>query len=297
MIERQVIRENKKEYQIEEYIGKNLKNIGLSAVKLQKTPLGEKIIIFTSRPGLVVGRKGENISRLNVDLKANFKLENPQIEIVEVESPDLDARIVAERIASNLERFGSRKFKGVMHKMMEGTINAGALGVEILLSGRVPSARARTWRVFQGYIKKCGDIAQTDVKIAYAQALLKTGVVGIKVSIMPNMKLPDKITVMDEPIAIVEEVTEEPAEEKKAAKKTTKKKSSSKKSTAKKTAKKAEEKKSEPKPAEKKEKVGEEAAETAEVKAEEEAPKEEIADAPKEEEKAEESAETEKKTE
>ena len=254
MIERQVIRENKKEFQIEEYISTNLKNIGLSAVKLQKTPLGEKIIIYTSRPGLVVGRKGENISRLNTDLKANFKLENPQIEISEVETPDLDARIVAERIASNLERFGSRKFKGVMHKMMENVINAGGLGVEIVLSGKVPSQRARTWRVFQGYIKKCGDIAQSDVKVAYAQALLKTGVVGIKVSIMPNIKLPDNISVLDEPLAVIEEVVEETPEgeekttkktTKKPAKKSTKKKSASKKSETKTAEVKAEEKKEE----------------------------------------------------
>jgi small subunit ribosomal protein S3 len=209
MIERSVIRENKKEFQIQEYISKTLKNVGLSQVKLQKTPLGEKVIIHTSRPGLVVGRKGESISKLNHDLKREFKLENPQIEIVEVENPDLDARILAERIASNLERFGSKRFKAVMHKTMEGTLRAGALGIEILLSGKVPSQRARTWRVFEGYLKKCGHIAQHDVKVAYAQAHLKTGVVGIKVSIMPNIKLPYQITIFDEPIIKVEEVVEE----------------------------------------------------------------------------------------
>ncbi len=209
MIERNVIKENKKEFQIEEYIGSTLKNVGLSKVKLQKTPLGDKIIIFTSRPGLVVGRKGENITKLNRELKEKFNLENPQIEIAEVDSPDLDARIMAERIAATLEKFGSRRFKAVMHKMMESAMKAGALGVEILLSGKVPSQRAKTWRVFQGYLKKCGYIAQHDVRIAYAQALLKTGVVGIKVSIMPNIKLPDNISVLEEPITTIEEVTEE----------------------------------------------------------------------------------------
>ncbi len=209
MIERNVIKENKKEFQIEEYIGSTLKNVGLSKVKLQKTPLGDKIIIFTSRPGLVVGRKGENITKLNRELKEKFNLENPQIEIAEVDSPDLDARIMAERIAATLEKFGSRRFKAVMHKMMESAMKAGALGVEILLSGKVPSQRAKTWRVFQGYLKKCGYIAQHDVRIAYAQALLKTGVVGIKVSIMPNIKLPDNISVLEEPITTIEEITEE----------------------------------------------------------------------------------------
>ncbi len=209
MIERNVIKENKKEFQIEEYIGSTLKNVGLSKVKLQKTPLGDKIIVYTSRPGLVVGRKGENITKLNRELKEKFNLENPQIEIAEVDSPDLDARIMAERIAATLEKFGSRRFKAVMHKMMESAMKAGALGVEILLSGKVPSQRAKTWRVFQGYLKKCGYIAQHDVRIAYAQALLKTGVVGIKVSIMPNIKLPDNISVLEEPLTTFEEITEE----------------------------------------------------------------------------------------
>ncbi|MFT4309397.1 MAG: 30S ribosomal protein S3 [Candidatus Woesearchaeota archaeon] len=234
MIERSVIRENKKEYQIQEYISKTLKNVGLSQVKLQKTPLGEKIIIHTSRPGLVVGRKGESITRLNIDLKKNFSLENPQIEIVEVENPDLDARILAERIASNLERFGSKRFKAVMHKTMEGTLKAGALGIEILLSGKVPSQRARTWRVFEGYLKKCGHIAKHEVRVAYAQAHLKTGVVGIKVSIMPNIKLPYDVSIYDEPITVVEEIIEE--KEEKPKKKTTKKAAPKKKTAPRKRA-------------------------------------------------------------
>ncbi len=234
MIERNVIKENKKEFQIEEYIGSTLKNVGLSKVKLQKTPLGDKIIIYTSRPGLVVGRKGENITKLNRELKEKFQLENPQIEIAEVDTPDLDARIMAERIAATLEKFGSRRFKAVMHKMMEAAMKSGALGVEILLSGKVPSQRAKTWRVFQGYLKKCGYIAQHDVRVAYAQALLKTGVVGIKVSIMPNIKLPDNIAVLEEPITKIEEVVEE--EPKKAVKKSSKtRKPRTRKTPAKKT--------------------------------------------------------------
>jgi small subunit ribosomal protein S3 len=247
MIERSVIKENKKEFQIQEYISSTLKNVGLSQVKLQKTPLGEKIIIHTSRPGLVVGRKGESISKLNHDLKKHFKLENPQIEIVEVETPDLDARILAERIASNLERFGSKRFKAVMHKTMEGTLRAGALGIEILLSGKVPSQRARTWRVFEGYLKKCGHIAQHEVKVAYAQAHLKTGVVGIKVSIMPNIKLPYDVSIFDEAVVRVEEVVEE--KEEKPKKKAPAKAPAKKRAPAKRKApvnKQAEEKKEQP---------------------------------------------------
>lgn len=214
MIERTIIKQRKKEYRIEEFISETLKNVGLSKVKLQRTPLGEKVIIHTSRPGLVVGRKGESIQRLGRELNESFELDNAQIEIEEVEQPNLDARIVAERIASNLERFGTRRFKAVMHRMLETIMESGALGVEILISGRVPSQRAKRWRVFAGYLKKSGYIAQNDVRKACAEAHGRMGSVGIQVSIMPNIPLPYNVHVLDEPLTVIEEVETEDGVEK-----------------------------------------------------------------------------------
>jgi len=199
MIERKFVNQNIKEFEIKEYIRHNLSRVGLSDVKLQRTPLGEKIIISTSRPGLVVGRSGTNITKLTHDLKQVFKLENPQIEIEEVSNIGLDANIIAEMIANSLEKFGIARFKGIGHKAMSDVMNAGALGVEILIGGKVPSTRAKTWRFYQGYLKKCGDIAVSQVKVAYAAAQLKTGVIGIKVSIMtPDTILPDRMKIIHE---------------------------------------------------------------------------------------------------
>ena len=176
MIERKFVAQKIKEYEIQEYLSSSLKNVGHSHTKMVKTPLGEKIIIFASRPGLVVGRKGENIKKLTYTLKKRFNLENPQIEISEIENPNLDAQIVAEKICSTLERYGSKRFKGVMHQAMENTLKAGALGIEIILSGKVPGARAKSWRVNGGYLKKCGDSALKGVKIAHSIAKLKSGI-------------------------------------------------------------------------------------------------------------------------
>jgi len=209
MIERDFVKQKIKEFQIEEFVSKNLTNVGHSHTKMVRTPLGEKIIVHASRPGLVVGREGQNIKKLTEQLKRKFDLENPQIEIAEVENINLDARIVAERIASSLERFGTTKFKGVGHKVMTDVMNAGALGIEILISGKVPSARAKRWRFYQGYLKKCGDIALTGVDKAYAIASLKSGIVGIQVKIMPpETKLPDNIQLTEELKEEVEEVKE-----------------------------------------------------------------------------------------
>lgn len=213
MIERKFVNQNIKEFEIKEYVRSNLSRVGLSDVKLQRTPLGEKIVISTSRPGLVVGRSGTNITKLTHDLKQVFKLENPQIEIEEVASLGLDPNIIAEMIANSLEKFGIARFKGIGHKAMADVMNAGAFGVEILIGGKVPSTRAKTWRFYQGYLKKCGDIAVSEVKVAYASAQLKSGTIGIKVSIMtPDTELPDRMHLIKEGVEEAE-VTEGKMEE------------------------------------------------------------------------------------
>lgn len=216
MIERDFVAQKTKEYYIKQYIEGRLKNAGISHIKLKKIPLGEKIIIYTNRPSLVVGSKGGNIKELTKILKKEFNLENPQVEISEVKEPYLDAHIVAERIATSLERFGSARFKGIGHKMIANVINSGALGVEIVFSGKIPSARAKSWRFYQGYLKKCGDAALTGVRSAQMTALLKSGAIGIKVAIMPpDVVLPDRVDILETPQQPVEELlTEKPKEEK-----------------------------------------------------------------------------------
>jgi small subunit ribosomal protein S3 len=215
MIERKFVKERVRGVLLEEYVGESLKNVGLSAVRMTRTPLGEKITLFASRPGLVVGRKGENIKKLTHVLKKHFELENPQIEIVEVQNPNMDARIVAERIASTLERFGSQKFKAVGHQTLQDVMAAGARGIEITISGKVPSARAKSWRFYAGYMKKSGQYALEGVKHATTYAILKAGAIGVKVSIMPQSgSLPDDISVgpaeVSPPAPAVEEKQKKP---------------------------------------------------------------------------------------
>ncbi len=222
MIHKKIVQQKIKEYEIQDYVKENLKGVGLSRTKLQITPLGEKVVISASRPGLIVGRKGQSIKKLTNDLKREFKLENPQIEIDEVKDVRQDPMIVAETIASYLERFGVGRFKSIGHKVLEEAMQSGALGIEILISGKVPSSRSKTWRFYKGYLKKCGDLSITGVRKAYRTAHIKTGAIGIQVRIMPaDIALPDQLTVMDEPETVVSEVEPEKKENKKrSAKKT-----------------------------------------------------------------------------
>ena len=268
MIERKFINQKMKQFQIQEYISGMLRGTGYSHTEIQRTPLGEKVIIYTTRPGIVVGRKGESINKLTAVLKKRFNMENPQIEIGEVTNPMLDVNYIADRIASTLERFGSKRFKSVGYKTLQNIIDAGALGAEIVISGKVPSARAKTWRFQAGYLKKSGDISENHVLKGFASARLNSGIVGIRVSIMPaDIKLFDKIKVHT-PEEILEqmekpEATKALAEKPKKRVKKEKTEEKPKKEVKKEEPKKDEEKVEEPKAEEKTEEVKEE------VKAEE----------------------------
>lgn len=225
MEERNVVKFKKEEFVVREYIKKSLGKGKISNVKIQYTPVGEKIIISTHKPGLIIGRKGEKIEELTKILKTRFKLENPRIEIDEIKKPEFDAQIMADEIALALERFGPIRFKVIAYRALQKIVDAGALGVEIRLNGKLPGSRAKPWRFAQGYLKKTGDSAKV-VDRAQARAETKPGTVGIKVSILsPYSILNDKIKIDEELIKKLKESSEEPEEEtkqKKITKKTTK---------------------------------------------------------------------------
>ncbi|MEA3329397.1 MAG: 30S ribosomal protein S3 [Nanoarchaeota archaeon] len=204
MEERKFVQLKKEELNIREFIKNDLGKGKVSKVTIEYTPVGEKVIMRTSKPGWVIGRGGERIDSLTQLLKKKFNFENPQIEIQEVKERNLDAQTVADEIAVSLENLGSLKFKVIAYRMLQNILNAGAKGVELKLSGKLPSARARTWRFKKGYLKKVGDSSKA-VDKAQAIAQTKSGTVGIEVSILhPDTKIHDHIDLNDK--KIVEEV-------------------------------------------------------------------------------------------
>ena len=198
MDERKTVKFKKDEFAVKEYIRKFVGKGKLSKVRIEYTPVGEKIIISTHKPGLIIGKGGEKIMELTGILKKQFKLENPHLEIDEITQPEFDAQIIADEIALSLERFGPLKFKVVAYKALEKIMRAGALGEELKLSGKLPGARARTWRFSQGYLKKTGESANV-VDRAQSRAETKPGTVGIKTAILsPYAILKDKINLNEE---------------------------------------------------------------------------------------------------
>ncbi len=195
MEERKFIKLKKEEFGIKEFVKRDLGKGKISNLDIEYTPVGEKIVIYTSKPGLVIGRRGEKIEDLTGILKKRFKLENPHIEIREIENPLFDAQIVADDIALALERMGNLKFKVIAYKKLQEIMKAGALGCEFRLTGKLPSDRAKSWRFTQGYLKKAGESSK-EIDRAQSTALTKTGIIGIKVAIMsPTARIYDRIDI------------------------------------------------------------------------------------------------------
>jgi small subunit ribosomal protein S3 len=203
MDEKKFVSFKKKEYAMKKYVWHSLGKGKVSSIKVEYTPIGEKIIVSTDKPGLIIGSRGEKIDLLTRVLKQRFKLENPNIEINEIRNASLDAQLVADRIALDLEKFGNLKFKTIAYKELVRIMKAGALGVEIRLSGKLPSDRAKSWRFAAGYLKKVGDTAKVVAK-AQSIALTKLGISGIKVAILPpDAKIHDRIDITEELKALV----------------------------------------------------------------------------------------------
>ena len=226
MDEKKFVQLKKEELEVREYIKNALGKGKISEVAIEYTPVGEKIVVATNRPGYVIGNRGDRINELTQTLKRRFKLDNPHIEIREINQQWFDAHLVADEIALSLEKKGSLKFKVVAYRTLESIMKAGALGAEIVLSGKLPSDRAKSWRFAQGYLKKTGDPARV-VNRAISQAKTISGVVGVKVSILPpTAQIHDRITVDEQllnslslPVKTDEVKNEEKPKKKKTRKK------------------------------------------------------------------------------
>ena len=195
MEEKKFVNVKKDEYNIKLFVKKMFGKGKISRVFIEYTPVGEKVVIATHKPGLIIGKKGEKISQLTEVLKKKFNMENPHVDIEEIIHPEFDAQLIADEIALTLERFGASKYKSVSYKVLSRIKRSGALGAELRVSGKLPSDRARIWRFAYGYLKKTGEPSNV-VDRAESVAETKQGVIGISVSVLsPTAEIHDKIVI------------------------------------------------------------------------------------------------------
>jgi len=201
------IEESVKKAEIDEFLRNEFERAGYGGVSITKTPLGTHIVIYTMRPGLVIGRGGETIRELARVLEEKFQLPNPQISVAEIEIPELNAYVVASRIASALKRGVHYRRSGywALNQIME----AGALGAEIIISGKLRSDRSRYEKFRTGYMPKSGEPPRKYTRKAEVSVQLKPGILGVKVRIMPpEAEFPDQVQIVEEEIVEEEKETE-----------------------------------------------------------------------------------------
>jgi small subunit ribosomal protein S3 len=195
--EQQFIRDGLQRTQIDEFFADELGRAGYGGMDVAKTPMGTQIVLKAEKPGMVIGKGGKNIRKVTTELEERFNLEDPQIDVQEVDEPDLNARIVADRLANALER--GWYFRKAGHTTIDRIMEAGALGAEIVLSGKVTGARSRVEKFNRGYIKHNGEPAEEIVDHGQGVAVMKLGTIGVDVKIIPpNAELPDDFEIYED---------------------------------------------------------------------------------------------------
>ncbi|KZX17774.1 30S ribosomal protein S3 [Methanobrevibacter cuticularis] len=211
MIEKDFVTEGLKRTKIDEYLESELERAGYGGMDIQITPLGTMVVVYAERPGMVIGRGGKTVRAITQTLKTNFDLDNPQVEVKELDVPELNPKIMAYKIASMLQR--GMHFRRVAYSTIRRIMGAGAQGVEVTISGKIRGSRSAVAKFVEGYIKKCGEPSTRFVKEGFATVQLKPGVLGIFVRIMPpDAVLPDKVDILPPKEETIENIVEEDEE-------------------------------------------------------------------------------------
>lgn len=174
------------DHKIRKFLSEKLKNAGLVKIEIERSVNSLKLRFHVSRPGVVIGRGGSNLDTLKQDLAKLLKVNlndkratKIQIdEIVEVKKPDLEAKLIAEKISDQLiKRFPTRR---AVSQALERSMNAGAKGIKIILSGRINGAEiGRRERYAQGSVPT--QTLRADISYAHVASKTRSGYVGIKV--------------------------------------------------------------------------------------------------------------------
>jgi small subunit ribosomal protein S3 len=165
------------DFRLRKYIKDKLKHAGVAKIEMERAAKILKIIVYTARPGVVIGKKGTGIDTLKADIQ-KLALGEVRVEIKEVRKPDLDAQLVSENIALQLEKRVS--WRRAIKKAMAASLRSGVRGIKIMVAGRLDGAEiART----EWYTEKSVPLhtLRADIDYGTAEALTTYGIIGVKV--------------------------------------------------------------------------------------------------------------------
>ncbi len=190
-----IVNRNVERHLVKEFLMKHTNRAGFGGLDIQRSPRGTLLTIEAERPGIVIGRRGRLINELQRRVSREFDLDNPKLEVKEAEEPELNAQIMAEKLASALER--GWYFRRAGHSTAQTIMEKGAKGVLITLNGKITGARHRTQKFQHGHIKHCGETALKYMDIGYSVAIRKLGTIGVTVAIMrQDTILPHEVPVL-----------------------------------------------------------------------------------------------------
>ncbi len=163
--------------EIRKYLKKETERAGVSTIQIERQPNLVSITLYSVRPGLVIGRKGETVKGIRADLE-KMTGKTVKVEVLEVENPDTDAQLVAENIAGQLERRISHS--RAMKRAMQQAIRSGAEGVRLEVSGRLGGSdmSRRDW-MSEGRVPR--NTLRADIDYGFAEAFTTYGQIGVKV--------------------------------------------------------------------------------------------------------------------
>lgn len=191
-VEKKFIDSPIEKYRVMKFLEKELDKAGVANIDIQRTPMVTRIAIEVLNPGRVIGRKGKTINLLTETLRVKFGIENPQISVVESRNPNLEPSLVAKKACKYIET--GRKVRSVLHFLIKDIMRNGAVGAEVVASGKIgaKNARAKSLRVSVGYMPKAGEPARL-VRESHIAANTKSGIIGVLVRIAPpGTVFPDK---------------------------------------------------------------------------------------------------------
>ena len=171
------------DHKIRKYLNARLAKASISRIVIERTLKLITITVHTSRPGIIIGKGGQEVDKLKEELKKITKKE-VQINIFEIKRPELDAKIVANNIARQLE--GKIAYRRAVKMAIASTMRMGAEGIKVLVSGRLNGAEMARSEMYKDGRTPLHTL-RADIDYALAEALTKTGLIGIKVWICKGM--------------------------------------------------------------------------------------------------------------
>ena len=182
-----VIKDNYNMMLLNDFLREEIKEAGFHKVEISKTPSGTRITLHVTRPGIVIGRKGTGIRQLTEKVESDFGFKNPQISVEEIPTAELSPSVMCNRLAAHIER-GTAFRRATMWTMTQ-IMDAGALGVQITISGKLRGDRSAFEKHTQGILPRAGNYAKNIVAEDVTHTKTTMGLIGIKIRIARKEKL------------------------------------------------------------------------------------------------------------